>query len=125
MHVRPATPSEFDIVTDILAEANVSYSNLTPSDMEHVLVCQTSNDAWFDRISVLRTVAILPEHRLPDRGNEICGIVGLTFEGAVDLVRELGLSRELGKEETEHGSRESIDEGQNRAVSSSTPRPES
>lgn len=95
VHVRPATPSDFDAVTNLLSEEDIPHQNLVPSDMENLFVCLTSDEGWFDRISVLRTTAILPRHRLPDRSPSICGVVGLKMQGRVGLIYALVLDPEM------------------------------
>jgi len=98
MHIRQANPSDFDAVTNLLSESGISQDELTPADMHRFLVCQRGEEGWFDRLAVLRTVALLPKHRLPDQSSSICGVIGLKMQDRKGLIHSLALSPDLQEE---------------------------
>ena len=99
MSIRSASPSDFEEIRNLLEEQGLPTADLTPSDMQRFLVCQ-AEESISDRLTMLRTVAILPRHRLRSGDGEICGTVGVETYGSRTLVRSLAVDLERRGEET-------------------------
>ena len=99
MSIQSASPSDFEDVRDLLDDQERPSGDLTPSDMPRFLICQTE-EPISDRQAVLRTVALLPRHRLRSGNGEICGTVGFEIDGSVALVRSLAIAPEQRGEGT-------------------------
>ena len=99
MSIRSASPSDFEEIRNLLEEQGRPTADLNPSDMQRFLVCQ-AEESISDRLAMLRTVAILPRHRLRSGDGEICGTVGVETYGSRTLVRSLAVDLERRGEET-------------------------
>jgi N-acetylglutamate synthase-like GNAT family acetyltransferase len=67
--------------------------------MQRFFVCQ-ADEPISDRLAMLRTVAILPRHRLRSGDGGICGTVGFETYGPEAVVHSLAAQSEQGDEET-------------------------
>ena len=99
MSIRSASPSDFEEIHDLLEEQGLPTADLTPSDMQCFLICRTE-ESISDRLTMLRTVAILPRHRLRSGDGTICGTVGFETYGSRALIRSLAVDPEQRGEGT-------------------------
>ena len=99
MSIRSASPSDFEEIRNLLEEQGLPTADLNPSDMQRFLVCQ-AEESISDRLAMLRTVAILPRHRLRSGDGGICGTVGFKTYGSEAVVHSLAAQSEQGDEET-------------------------
>lgn len=99
MSIQSASPSDFEDVRDLLDDQELPNGDLTPSDMQRFFICRPE-ESISDRQTVLRTVALLPRHRLRSEEGEMCGTVGFETDGSVALVRSLAVAPEQRGEGT-------------------------
>jgi N-acetylglutamate synthase-like GNAT family acetyltransferase len=99
MPIRSASPSDFEEIRNLLEKKGLPTADLTSSDMQRFFVCQ-ADEPISDRLAMLRTVAILPRHRLRSGDGEICGTVGFETYGPEAVVRSLAAQSEQGDEKT-------------------------
>ncbi len=88
MPIRSASSSDLDEIRSTLNEHGLPSAELTAAEMQRFLVCRTETSIN-DRQAMLRTTAILPEHRLETEDGDICGVVGFETYGSVALIRSL------------------------------------
>lgn len=97
MSIRSASSSDLDEIRNTLKQQGRPNADLTASEMKRFLVCRTE-DPIDDRAAMLRTVAILPRHRLKTEGGEICGTVGFESHDSVALIRSLVVPSDQGRD---------------------------
>lgn len=70
MHIRRADPDSLEAIQDLLSTLDLPHSDLTPSHLEHFLVCRDGDEIagvvgveLYGRTALLRSLAVRPSHR--------------------------------------------------------------
>lgn len=70
MRIQRARPDALDDIRDLLSRLDLPHSDLTPSHLEHFLVCHEDGDIvgvvgleLYDNVALLRSLAVRPTHR--------------------------------------------------------------